>query len=115
MKPVRLAYAALVCSLATLAGCAANGHRGPGNTAVTLNDQTLTLQGCTPDLVTVWNRNATIKTADHTVTVDDNYLTVDGAFTTRPAFKTITIDCQREAFRVLVDGRPFHGRTIGGK
>jgi hypothetical protein len=114
MKPVHLAYAALACSLAAVAGCA-NGQRGPGNTSVMLDKQTITLQGCRPDLVTVWDRNATVKTGDHTVTVDDNYLTVDGAFSARPKFKTITLDCSRDEFRVLVDGKPFHGRRIGGQ
>lgn len=113
MKPVRLAYAALICSLATLAGCAA-ANRGPGNTSVSLAGQTITLQGCKADLVTVWDRNVTIKTNEHTVTIDDNYLTVDGAFTTRPKFKSITLDCSHNEFRVLVDGKPFNGQRIGG-
>lgn len=87
-----------------LAGCAASGGR---TATVQTGNQTITLNGCKPDLVTVWDHNTTIKTDGHLVTVDENYLTVDGQFIRRPAFKTLALQCTPGTFSVKVDGRSF--------
>ncbi len=89
-----------------LVGCASQ-RGGSQNTLVQTGGQSIALQGCKPDLVTVWNNNATIQTGGHVVTVDENYLTVDGQFIKRPAFKSITLDCQGKSFKVTVDNQPF--------
>jgi hypothetical protein len=100
-----LIWSASMMSL-SLAGCATS-PRGSQNTLVQTGGQTISLQGCRPDLVTVWNNNATIKSDGHVVTVDENYLTVDGQFITRPAFKTLTLQCQGKTFKVTVDNKLF--------
>jgi hypothetical protein len=97
-----------------LGGCAASA-RGPGDTLVQTGGQTISLQGCKADLVTVWQHNATIKTDQHVVTVDENYLTVDGQFIKRPAFKTLTLQCQGKTFKVMVDDKPFNSLLTNQK
>jgi hypothetical protein len=97
-----------------LGGCATSA-RGPQSTLVQTGGQTISLQGCHADLVTVWDRNATIRTNKHLVTVDENYLTVDGQFIKRPTFKTLTLQCQGEAFKVMVDNKPFNSLLANPK
>lgn len=91
-----------------LGGCAANRA---GFTMIQTPDYSVVVQGQKADLATVWSAdsstNATIKIGDHSVTVDENYVTVDGKFVSRPKFKRMIVEVKNNQLSVTMDGKSF--------
>jgi hypothetical protein len=93
----------LMTALGLLSGCAST----ISPTLVNTPGLSVEVQGCKPDVVTVWNGNATIKADGHAITVDETFVTVDGQYINRPKFKQMVITCKGGRMTVTLDGKPF--------